>query len=452
MFGYVYTTVRDAPGGWLMDQPGDHLNLITFTIPAGSYTLDGVVVDKAITGSSRLSFEPKAPQAVGTISDLGVTEGSWYASSWKTDAAVGAGGMLPVEVTSEFKNNMVSLFLRVPWGASGARIGRANLASLSIAADVDGVPLQVSAAFSEGNENAPKSALIFMLGYVYNTIRDAPGGWLMDQPGDHPNLFTFTIPAGSYSLDGVVVNRAITASARLSFVDIVDVPPEEPASDGTIEDLSPHLTAAWFLFVSPTNVDDVRARVPAASLGADGKWALTSRVYDWETNWVSSDVVLALEFSTVRTVSRGSVQAFVWDLMASNVSMAPGVDAFETTGTGKGAITTAYLRLGDIKALSSENGVDVLTSVNNIRVTLPAGLLEVEGVAINKDVRMTWNFDTSPAPTGTIQDLSTALSDAYLVFQSPTGALYGTVPAASKGADGVWSLNTPVARSRGEAA
>eukprot|EP00899_Mesostigma_viride_P015771 jgi/Mesvir1/24195/Mv10911-RA.1 len=224
MFGYVYTTVRDAPGGWLMDQPGDHLNLITFTIPAGSYTLDGVVVDKAITGSSRLSFEPKAPQAVGTISDLGVTEGSWYASSWKTDAAVGAGGMLPVEVTSEFKNNMVSLFLRVPWGASGARIGRANLASLSIAADVDGVPLQVSAAFSEGNENAPKSALIFMLGYVYNTIRDAPGGWLMDQPGDHPNLFTFTIPAGSYSLDGVVVNRAITASARLSFVDIVDVP------------------------------------------------------------------------------------------------------------------------------------------------------------------------------------------------------------------------------------
>eukprot|EP00899_Mesostigma_viride_P000345 jgi/Mesvir1/10310/Mv23061-RA.1 len=130
--------------------------------------------------------------------------------------------------------------------------------------------------------------------------------------------------------------------------------------------------------------------------------------------------------------------------MASNVSMAPGVDAFETTGTGKGAITTAYLRLGDIKALSSENGVDVLTSVNNIRVTLPAGLLEVEGVAINKDVRMTWNFDTSPAPTGTIQDLSTSLSSAYLVFQSPTGALYGTVPAASKGADGVWSLNTPV--------
>eukprot|EP00899_Mesostigma_viride_P020601 jgi/Mesvir1/28542/Mv17813-RA.1 len=132
--------------------------------------------------------------------------------------------------------------------------------------------------------------------------------------------------------------------------------------------------------------------------------------------------------------------------MASNVSMAPGVDAFETTGTGKGAITTAYLRLGDIKALSSENGVDVLTSENNIRVTLPAGLLEVEGVAINKDVRMTWNFDTSPAPTGTIQDLSTSLSSAYLVFQSPTGALYGTVPAASKGADGVWSLNTPLAR------
>eukprot|EP00899_Mesostigma_viride_P028053 jgi/Mesvir1/8432/Mv03603-RA.1 len=339
---------------------------------------------------------------------------------------------------------MVSLFLRVPWGASGARIGRANLASLSIAADVDGVPLQVSAAFSEGNENAPKSSLIFMLGYVYNTIRDAPGGWLMDQPGDHPNLFTFTIPAGSYSLDGVVVNRAITASARLSVVDIVDVPPEEPASDGTIEDLSPHLTAAWFLFVSPTDDKDVRARVPAASLGADGKWALTSHVYEWKTSWTSSNVILALQFSTVRTVSRGSVQAFVWDLMASNVSMAPGVDAFETTGTGKGAITTAYLRLGDIKALSSENGVDVLTSVNNIRVTLPAGLLEVEGVAINKDVRMTWNFDTSPAPTGTIQDLSTSLSSAYLVFQSPTGALYGTVPAASKGADGVWSLNTPV--------
>eukprot|EP00899_Mesostigma_viride_P022118 jgi/Mesvir1/3090/Mv03511-RA.1 len=289
---------------------------------------------------------------------------------------------------------MVSLFLRVPWGASGARIGRANLASLSIAADVDGVPLQVSAAFSEGNENAPKSSLIFMLGYVYNTIRDAPGGWLMDQPGDHPNLFTFTIPAGSYSLDGVVVNRAITASARLSFVDIVDVPPEEPVTDGTIEDLAPHLTAAWFLFVSPTDDKDVRARVPAASLGADGKWALTSHVYEWKTSWTSSNVILALQFSTVRTVSRGSVQAFVWDLMASNVSMAPGVDAFETTGTGKGAITTAYLRLGDIKALSSENGVDVLTSENNIRVTLPAGLLEVEGVAINKDVRMTWNFDT----------------------------------------------------------
>eukprot|EP00899_Mesostigma_viride_P002096 jgi/Mesvir1/11888/Mv00233-RA.1 len=231
MLGYVYNTVRDASGGWLMDQPGSHQNLLTFTIPAGTFTLDGVPVDLPITGSTALLIESSVPQG---IADLGVTEGTWIASAWKTDAAVGGGVMLPVVVTSEFKDNEVSLFLRVPWGASGARIGRANLAALSIAADVDGVPLQVSAAFAEGNDNFRKSAIIFMLGYVYNTIRDAPGGWLMDQPGDHPNLFTFTIPAGSYTLDGVVVNRAITGSANLSFGDIVDVPPEEPASDGTI--------------------------------------------------------------------------------------------------------------------------------------------------------------------------------------------------------------------------
>eukprot|EP00899_Mesostigma_viride_P002097 jgi/Mesvir1/11889/Mv00234-RA.1 len=156
----------------------------------------------------------------GTIADIGVTRGSLWAGGWKTDA-VGESGLLPVvDVSasgSAFKDQSVALTLYVPWATSGARIGRIVSSSMVFTVDVDGVPLQATAAFSRGTEMSRVSSIFFMLGYVYNTVRDASGGWLMDQPGSHRNILTFTIPADTFTLDGVPVNLAIAGSMRLLF-------------------------------------------------------------------------------------------------------------------------------------------------------------------------------------------------------------------------------------------